>query len=110
MFRVRTITWFDATVVPLAASGAHTVLAVSHGAFIATLLRTLFETERFVPADGVDVDRTRIYNCSVTVLEVRADGGGVVERFGDISHLLTPVTRTNADVAEDGEENALGAL
>ncbi|EJD02240.1 phosphoglycerate mutase-like protein [Fomitiporia mediterranea MF3/22] len=73
------------------------VLVISHGAFIATLCRELLHGKMIEPAQGVGLGRGTCFNTSITVIGMRRDKHGTLERYADISHLLRPVVRTNAD-------------
>ena len=81
-----------------------TVLLVSHGGFIGTLIKTLTNNGRASMAPGVTTDK-RALNASITTVEVEraADGRlrGLVTRYADTAHLDraegVEVLQSNAD-------------
>ncbi|KAG5643226.1 hypothetical protein DXG03_001310 [Asterophora parasitica] len=73
------------------------ILAVTHGGFIGTLVRSLVQGKKAVYAPGVVVERC--LNSSVTIVEVNDGRQGVVIQGGDVSHLkgLEDGVETNVD-------------
>jgi len=77
------------------------VLFVSHGGTISALLLMLLR-ELDYRHDHGELDSTRrIYNASISTVDVRPDGTGQIMRVADINHLLGPVVKKNADVVEE---------
>lgn len=107
-FIQRIMLWWDATVannlpaIPVDIDIVH-VLIVSHGAFIATLVRTLVQKKIIT---GMDLEMQPIlgpcFNTSVTTIEMGRDKRGVIQKYSDISHLAMPVVQTNADETTQG--------
>jgi len=102
-FMQRILLWWETTIasnlpaIPVDVDTLH-VLVVSHGAFIATLVRTLLVEEIVLPVN--DFEAPPIWSCfntSVTTFEMGRDKKGVLRKYSDISHLLKPVVQTNAD-------------
>ena len=60
-------------------------IVVSHGGVIKTLLRSLIRQHRLSCAEGVNLGKCG--NTSVSIVEIRADGRGVLALYGDTSHL-----------------------
>lgn len=106
-FIQRIMLWWDATIAnnlsatPVDIDVVH-VLIVSHGAFIATLVRTLFTDDIISSVDLELRDIRSCFNTSVTTIEMRRDKRGVLKKYSDISHLVMPVVRTNADESPQG--------
>ncbi|KAL5511308.1 hypothetical protein ACEPAH_4524 [Sanghuangporus vaninii] len=99
-FTRRAISWWMETIeqklptLPIQ-SRVYNILIVSHGAFISTLIRELVLSKRLDAAPNVAIGPC--FNSSITTIAMRRDGRGVLERFADISHLLTPAVASNAD-------------
>ena len=116
----RTLRWWDTVIVPLSQAEIIPirtanednedeveeepilVLAVTHGAYIATLVHAGLIGER--EFRGRSVARGPVYNTSISVIQLD-DGGstGEVLGFAHIEHLISPATTQNAD--ELGREN-----
>ncbi|KAL1720099.1 histidine phosphatase superfamily [Schizophyllum commune] len=105
----RALAWWDQHIVAPAKSQdsgvrSTTVLLVSHGGFIGTLIKTLTNNGRASMAPGVTTDK-RALNASITTVEVdrAADGKirGLVTRYADTAHLDkaegVEVLQSNAD-------------
>lgn len=60
-------------------------IVVSHGGVIKTLLRHLIQKRRLSCANGVSLGKCG--NTSVSIVEMGADGSGVLALYGDASHL-----------------------
>ncbi|KAG8894639.1 hypothetical protein FRC00_008651 [Tulasnella sp. 408] len=112
----RCLAWWDSTIVPLTRSkdisSPVNVLAVSHGAWIGTMVRSGLASRNY---RGRDKFGMPLFNCSVTIVRVDEGGkSGEVVKYGDISHLLLAKkdgkwekpNANNADVLsnEDDEE------
>ena len=99
-FALRTLQWWEETIgrhLPKLNpdSGVENVLAVSHGSYISTLCRALFNSGIIeVPPD---MEYSRCYNTSITIIDMRNDKRGFLLKYCDISHLTEPVVETNAD-------------
>ncbi|KAF8469922.1 phosphoglycerate mutase-like protein [Gautieria morchelliformis] len=102
-FRERILEFWDQTVIPYAKKAASEgdgnrpacLLVVSHGAYIGTLARALTRHRNIV--NSAEIAISWCPNTSVTVIEVRGDGTGILRSFGDISHLVKPAAVGNAD-------------
>ncbi|KAI5120471.1 hypothetical protein M0805_006491 [Coniferiporia weirii] len=104
-FARRTLKWWEDDIgkyLPTIASGPEpaNILVVSHGAFIATLCKSLVAHKivQIPPGTGFGV----CYNTSVTTLDMGRDKRGTLVRYSDISHLLQPAVETNADEQPQG--------
>ncbi|TFK30199.1 phosphoglycerate mutase-like protein, partial [Coprinopsis marcescibilis] len=101
----RTLNWWKSTILPLASKakggeGAHTtvVLAVSHGAFLITLLNELI-SENMAAYTG-ELPLSHCLNTSISILDLESDDlPAVLVKHNDISHLSTSdvVVRINVD-------------
>jgi len=107
-FTERIQLWWDTTIanhlpaIPLDIDIMH-VLVVSHGAFIATLVKTLGVERIIVEATDFDLPPTwSCFNTSVTTIEMGKDKRGVLRTYSDISHLVMPVVQTNVDERPQG--------
>ncbi|KAH7107677.1 phosphoglycerate mutase-like protein [Auriculariales sp. MPI-PUGE-AT-0066] len=92
-----------ADVVPASDSSEPTanILLVSHGGTISVLLMMLFKELHFGRGDQLFDLTTRIWNASISKVDVRRDGSGTFGRVADISHMLGPVVEKNADVVDE---------
>lgn len=112
----RCLAWWDSTIVALARSkdipSPINVLAVSHGAWIGTMIRRGLTSRNY---RGRDKFGGPLFNSSVTLVRVDEGGNtGEIVKYGDISHLLLAKKdgrwekpdANNADVLsnEDDEE------
>lgn len=66
----------------------YAVLAVTHGGFISKLVQALIETG-FMASDAITSNWTVCMNASVTTICIQQDGKAVLEKYGDVSHLLS---------------------
>ncbi|KIO34758.1 hypothetical protein M407DRAFT_240563 [Tulasnella calospora MUT 4182] len=112
----RCLAWWDSAIVPLARSkdipSTVNVLAVSHGAWIGTMVRLGLASRNY---RGLDKFGGPLFNSSITIVRVDEGGKkGEIIKYGDISHLLLAKKdgkwekpdANNADVLsnEDDEE------
>ncbi|TCD70924.1 hypothetical protein EIP91_000830 [Steccherinum ochraceum] len=83
------------------------ILVVSHGGAIGTLVIQLLGSRKLRCAEGVVVGRC--INASISVVEVRASGNGVLLSYADTTHLeeTLELVEVNADVV--GDEDSDGA-
>ncbi|KAH8117030.1 phosphoglycerate mutase-like protein [Phellopilus nigrolimitatus] len=99
VFTRRVLTWWEETIGRHLPSLRQTalihILVVSHGAFIATLCRTLVLHRIIDPGSNGRIGSC--YNTSVTTIDMRRDKRGTLVNYSDISHLLLPVVEKNAD-------------
>lgn len=84
-------------------AGIISILLVSHGAFIGTLVRALDSFEKMKHGTGIDVRYPRCYNTSITVIEVRVlpdKQETKLLQWANVAHLnqFSPFTSRNADV------------
>lgn len=86
-----------ATYVKTAPSNAH-ALILSHGYAISVLLQGLIGDGTIVCASGVQVGH--LPNTCVNIIELGADGRGVLVKHGDDSHLTAAHKRALDAVAE----------
>jgi len=98
----RAVGWWDSAIVGYAASlragereGPAHVLAVSHGAFIVTLVTNLISSGKVRCAEGVRVGRC--WNTSISVVELDEHGVGTLVTFGDTTHLKVDLVEVNVD-------------
>ncbi|KZV96145.1 phosphoglycerate mutase-like protein [Exidia glandulosa HHB12029] len=117
-FRARLLKWWFEVLVPYIATTveqdqetleephAH-IIITSHGASISFLLLALLNEKQYARGPGEDYSSShkRIYNASISTIDVRTDGSGVLVKVGDASHLEKPALERNADVVQD-EPNA----
>jgi broad specificity phosphatase PhoE len=98
----RVAAWWKENIDALAAEasdeGPRSVLVVSHGYFISLLVRGLVTSGVVECALGVRVGRCA--NTSVSVLELRRDGGGRVTKFGNTSHLMAATAENDVNNEE----------
>ncbi|TDL24966.1 phosphoglycerate mutase-like protein [Rickenella mellea] len=91
-FTARILSWWQESIVKplsnLPAGQEEHVLVVSHGAFIATLVRGLAYSE-WIPREGVN-GRLVCLNTSVTTLEMGDDKKWRLVKYADVSHFLKP--------------------
>jgi len=73
----------------------HEAIVVAHGGVIKTLLRSLLIQRRLSCAEGVNMGKCG--NTSVSIIEVGADGRGVLTLCGDTSHLAECSSEDNPD-------------
>ncbi|KAG8901028.1 hypothetical protein FRC01_009952, partial [Tulasnella sp. 417] len=116
----RCLAWWDDTIVPLArsrdVSSTVNVLAVSHGAWIGTMVRSGLASRNY---RGRDKFGGPLFNSSITIVRVDEGGKtGEIVKYGDISHLLLAKkdgkwekpSANNADVLpNDGDEERRAA-
>jgi len=108
-FANRILGWWDTSVQRPAAGlparqGTVHVLVVSHGAWIATLVRAL--AARDTMDIGREVTVGICHNTSVTIIDVFRNGHAKLIRYSDIAHILAgPVLSTNADDTQTGPGN-----
>ncbi|KAG8954460.1 hypothetical protein FRC04_011787 [Tulasnella sp. 424] len=116
----RCLAWWDSTIVAIARSedipSPVNVLAVSHGAWIGTMIRSGLASRNY---RGRDKFGGPLFNSSVSLVRVDEGGRtGEIVTYGDISHLLlvkkdgrwVKPDANNADVLsnEDDEERRAG--
>ena len=93
------MSWFDDTV---ARRQPSTLLALTHGGPVKTLIPALVQSRGFDFAPGVEFSSSRVLNCSVTIVEVD-DGvasGGTIRSYADASYLLDTVDASASGDAE----------
>ncbi|KAG9015117.1 hypothetical protein FRB94_004236 [Tulasnella sp. JGI-2019a] len=96
----RTLSWWDNTIIPLThveASHNIKVLAVGHGAFIASLIQGLGTQRQY---DITKVRPGRILNSGITIIKVEPSGVGELLQFAETGHLKEAqgdVVQTNVD-------------
>ncbi|PCH37881.1 phosphoglycerate mutase-like protein [Wolfiporia cocos MD-104 SS10] len=73
------------------------ILAVSHGGYISRLVAKLLESGRIKCAEGATVN-TKVWNASITVIDVYEDGQGVLLSYADTTHLNVDFVKTVADL------------
>jgi len=100
LFAGRTIKWWNTSILQYlsnlpARDTPYEVLIVSHGGWIATLVRTLVNSRKLKIAEGIAIGECP--NVSVTRIEMEDNRNGTVTKYGDISHLVGKVVQTNAD-------------
>ena len=100
LFAGRTIKWWNTSILQYlsnlpARDTPYEVLIVSHGGWIATLVRTLVNSRKLKIAEGIATGKC--LNVSVTRIEMQDNRNGTVTKYGDISHLVGKVVQTNAD-------------
>ena len=108
-YRARLLSWFDELV---ATSSADTILALTHGGPVKTLIPALVQTRGFVFATGVEHSASRVLNCSVTILEVeRGVAGGTVRLYADSSYVdqVDTTAAGDADAAEQATAKSSAA-
>lgn len=71
------------------------ILVVSHGGAIGTLVLGLLGSRQVYYAKDVAVDKCM--NASISVVEMRADGKGVLVSYGDTAHLDGDMVDVNVD-------------
>jgi probable phosphoglycerate mutase len=97
----RGINWWKSTLlnhirnIPEQQSPAH-ILVVSHGAFIATLVKGLLGA-RHIGQDAPGFKISRCLNTAICEIEVDDTLKGKLVKWGDIEHLLKPVVESNPD-------------
>jgi len=86
------------------------ILAVTHGGFISALVRGLMQSQLMeAPADPMP--RWVCLNVSITTVAIRRDGIAVLEKYGDISHLLAKdiaSVQVNVDEVKVDESDGAG--
>lgn len=104
-FALRTLKWWDEAIaselpnIPISTS-PYNILVVSHGAYIATLVRALCAAKIIEPLAGLRFGS--VYNTSVTIIDMRRDKRGTLVEYADISHLVAPAVANNADEQPQG--------
>ncbi|THH03424.1 hypothetical protein EW145_g6269 [Phellinidium pouzarii] len=101
-FTRRTLAWWEEAIgqhlpnisIPPGSEPLH-VLAVSHGAFIASLCQVLVMAK--VIEAPPDMFFGRCFNTSITTIDMRVDKCGTLLKYCDVSHLAQPALETNAD-------------
>jgi probable phosphoglycerate mutase len=97
----RGIKWWKCTLLnqirnlPDEQSPAH-ILIVSHGAFIATLVKGLLGA-RHIGQDAPGFKMGRCLNTAICEIEVNETLKGKLVKWGDIGHLVKPVVESNPD-------------
>ena len=105
VFTRRTLEWWENRIarelpgLP-ATSSPYNVLVVSHGAYIATLVRALCAAKVIDAAPGVGFGS--VYNTSVTIIDMQRDKLGTLMMYSDIAHLVAPAVAHNADEQPQG--------
>jgi len=104
----RALDWWDIEIMPLlstrqAGEEPLHILAVSHGAFIAQFVNSGLIQTRGFNSDGDITSGRRVYNTSISVIEVQEDGMGFIPMYADIKHLLRRGAEDNADLEESSK-------
>jgi len=110
-FLARCLNWWEQCILPLSKPSQTlvdsrqeviSVLAVTHGAYISTLLFSgLLDIKEYRVRGDVDFEAP-IHNTSVTVVTIEDGGGfGQIQHFAYIQHLLRPGPVDNPDILED---------
>jgi len=91
-FVVRAVRWWQESVLVRvqempARDLPYEILTVTHGGFIASLVRGLMQSQ-LMEAPGGLTSKWVCLNVSITTVAIRRDGKSVLEKYGDISHLL----------------------
>lgn len=99
-FTSRAVQWWNTLFLPYlsalpARDTPYQILAVSHGGWIRTLVRTLINSRKLMKADDIAIGKC--LNVSVTKIEMEDNWNGTVTKYGDISHLVGKFVETNAD-------------
>ena len=108
-FTARATEWWSDTIIPYALTSLHgrgpgeglgptPILLVSHGGYIHKMVSRLIETGQVVDSEGVMTGKC--WNASVSVIEVEADGKGVLVTYSDTLHLKGDLVDVNVDVVE----------
>jgi len=111
-FAERTIAWWEDTIMVLLPSLSSNdindddifhVLVVSHGAYIATLCAEL--VDRGIVHAEPRMRMGSCFNTSVTVIDMWMNKRGSLQKYSDVSHLLAPVVKKNADELTENVED-----
>lgn len=112
VFGARCLSWWDNRILPLSKSSTNpslprrsevSVLAVTHGAVIQTLLYGLIAARNY---KGQERLGPGFYNTSISVVRVDPGGkSGEILHVANIDHLIQPGTVDNPDLME-GEDEA----
>ncbi|KZP01158.1 phosphoglycerate mutase-like protein [Calocera viscosa TUFC12733] len=84
------------------------VLVVSHGAWIATLLRNALGRQGYTEHERVP-SSNRVHNCSVSLVSVYTNGLGQVELYDDYRHLVGAEEDEGDEPSENTAELAVDA-
>ncbi|KAG8869167.1 hypothetical protein FRB97_000150 [Tulasnella sp. 331] len=112
VFGARCLAWWDSSILPLAKASTNPnisrnsevhVLAVTHGAYIQTLLYNLVAARSY---RGKELLGPSFYNTSISAITVEPGGrSGEILYVANIQHLIQPGLTDNPDVLE-GEDKA----
>ncbi|EAU88838.2 hypothetical protein CC1G_01211 [Coprinopsis cinerea okayama7 len=106
--RERGVNWWKQTIIPMVSeaddSDTISVLMVSHGGFISSLIQELME-EGYATSDRYALPLGKCLNTAIAILELGGtDGTASLVNYGDISHLLNAKTQAKGVVQENVDE------
>ncbi|KAK7467604.1 hypothetical protein VKT23_004657 [Stygiomarasmius scandens] len=97
-FSGRALAWWDNEIVNKLEtdSNQRTVLLVSHGGFISSLVKMLISTGRIQASEAIT--NWTCFNVSITTIEIEYTGKGRLVKYSDVSHLdKSKLVHANAD-------------